>query len=482
MRTPRSYAIAALVAGSGLLSLARCGVGPDPTPSPTPGPTAAFPLKVSPNKRYVTDQNNVPFLIVGDSPHSLAVNVSPRDAATYFSTRRSQGFNCAWIQLLCVAYTGGRADGTTYDGLAPFTTSWDFGTPNPAYWSRIDAIVNLAATDGICCFLDLADTGGLIDTITANGPTKCFNFGVFLGNRYKSFPNIVWISGNDFDEIGKGQASDASVQAIALGLKSADTNHFHTLEADIYSYPTGSPGDYKTVGGTTLEDVTTWNNSPWSAIISMNLVYSWVTQYDALLRAYNDTPVMPTFLGEAEYEEESIVYSGTPRRLRLQEWWAATCGTTGQFYGSPIWHFPPGWKSRWLNTPGITQLGYLRAFVVSIPWYNLAPDQTHSLLTAGFGTYTNTGDPANSDYATCAWVPDGSLAVVFMPTKRTVTVAMSKFSGPVTAYWYDPTAGKFAKIAGSPFINTGNVQFTPADQNSDGDSDWVLLLSTTPRN
>jgi hypothetical protein len=126
-------------------------------------------LKLSANKRYLTDQR--------------------------------QGFNCAWIQLLCIDYTGGRKDGRTYDGLAPFTSAWDFTTPNPDNWSRVDAIVNLAATYGICCFLDVADTGGLIDTITANGPSKCFNYGVFLGNRYKSFPNIVWLSGNDYDHM-----------------------------------------------------------------------------------------------------------------------------------------------------------------------------------------------------------------------------------------------------------------------------------------
>jgi hypothetical protein len=63
MRTPRTYAIAALVAGSGLLLSARCGVVPAPSSSPTPGPIA-FPLKVSPNKRYVTDQHNVPILIL----------------------------------------------------------------------------------------------------------------------------------------------------------------------------------------------------------------------------------------------------------------------------------------------------------------------------------------------------------------------------------------------------------------------------------
>jgi hypothetical protein len=58
---------------------------------------------------------------------------------------------------------------------------------------------------------------------------------------------------------------------------------------------------------------------------------------------------------------------------------------------------------------------------------------------------------------------------------------MSKFSGPVTAYWYDPSGGKFANIAGSPLINTGNAQFTPAARNAGGDSDWVLFLTTTPR-
>jgi hypothetical protein len=324
------------------------------------------------------------------------------------------------------------------------------------------------------------DAGGLIDTIMANGPTKCFNYGVFLGNRYKSFPNIVWLSGSDYDQIAKGQAADACVQAIALGIRSVDPNHLHTLEVSISPPPGASSGDYKTVGGTTLENVVTWNNSPWSSIISMNLVYSWVAQYDALLRAYNDTPTMPSLLGEAEYEGEAIVFSGTPRRLRLQEWWAATCGTSGQFYGSPSWYFPRGWQSKWLRTPGIKELGYLHSFLTSIPWYQLVPDQSHSVLIGGLGTYTPTGDPDQSDYATCASVPDGSLAVVFMPTQRTVSVAASKFSGPLTAYWYDPTSGKSALISGSPFHNRNDLQFTPPGNNAGGQGDWVLFLTTAP--
>ena len=31
----------------------------------------AYPVKASSNNRYLVDQNNSPFMIVGDSPHSL---------------------------------------------------------------------------------------------------------------------------------------------------------------------------------------------------------------------------------------------------------------------------------------------------------------------------------------------------------------------------------------------------------------------------
>ena len=35
-----------------------------------------YPVKVSANHRYLVDQNNAPFLIMGDCPQSLTVNLS----------------------------------------------------------------------------------------------------------------------------------------------------------------------------------------------------------------------------------------------------------------------------------------------------------------------------------------------------------------------------------------------------------------------
>jgi len=57
---------------------------------------------------------------------------------------------------------------------------------------------------------------------------------------------------------------------------------------------------------------------------------------------------------------------------------------------------------------------------------------------------------------------------------------MSKLSGPAVAHWYDPANSTYLSIAGSPFANTGNRNFTPSGNNSAGDGDWILVLETNP--
>ncbi len=69
-----------------------------------------YPVKISANGRYLMDQNNVPFLMVGDAPHSLVVNLSSSNAAIYLADRATNGFNTLWVEALCNTYTGGRAN------------------------------------------------------------------------------------------------------------------------------------------------------------------------------------------------------------------------------------------------------------------------------------------------------------------------------------------------------------------------------------
>jgi hypothetical protein len=110
----------------------------------------------------------------------------------------------------------------------------------------------------------------------------------------------------------------------------------------------------------------------------------------------------------------------------------------------------------------------------TIAWWKCAPDASHKLVTAGFGTWKK------ADYATAALAEDGRCAVVYLPTSRKCTVDLKKLKGPVIPRWFDPTTGESKAIAGSPYPNAGSHEFAPPGNNGAGEADWVLLLTTTP--
>src|SRR5438093_5091182 len=64
------------------------------------GATPAYPLRPSANGRYMVDRNNVPFLVIGDAPHSILAKLNNADATTYLTDRGQRGFNALWIELL----------------------------------------------------------------------------------------------------------------------------------------------------------------------------------------------------------------------------------------------------------------------------------------------------------------------------------------------------------------------------------------------
>jgi uncharacterized protein DUF4038 len=93
---------------------------------------ATYPLKVSANNRYLVDQDNVPFLMIGDAPQTLIANLSQAEAGAYMVNRRTYGINTLWINLLCNFSDGCNNNAMTFDGIAPFTVAGDLSTPNPA--------------------------------------------------------------------------------------------------------------------------------------------------------------------------------------------------------------------------------------------------------------------------------------------------------------------------------------------------------------
>jgi hypothetical protein len=431
-----------------------------------PQPPTAYPLKVSPNGRYLVDQNGVPFLMTGDSPQALTVNLSEAEADAFFADRQAAGFNLVWINLLCATYTGGRDDGSTYDGIIPFTgnlpssTVPDLATPNEAFFARVDDMLHLAAQHGLVVLLDPAETGSYLAVLNANGATKARNYGRYLGTRYKSFDNIIWMHGNDFQS-WPNAGDDAVVQAVARGIHDTDDRHIHTVELD-----------YQVSGS--LDDAS------WAPLIDLNASYTYYPTYAQVLTDYDRPNAIPTFLVEANYEfEHNAADLGTPAILRRQAYWALLSGAAGHLYGNRYtWPFIDGWQTN-LDTPGSAQIGLVKFAFASRQWFNLVPDQDHSVVTAGYGTYADSGALGDSDYLTAARTPDASLVMAYMPTRRTITVDMSRLGAAVYAQWYDPTTGLYTVVSGSPLANSGMHDFTPPGDNGDGDGDWLLVLEAT---
>ena len=284
--------------------------------TPTATATGPGPLHVDPTGRYLVDQNGTPFLITGDSPQALIGNLTESDAALFFSTRRAQGFNTVWINLLCNNYTGCRQDGETWDGIPPFTTPGDLSTPNEAYFSRVDRMIQLAAEYGFVVILDPAETGGWLDTIVANGVDKDRAYGQYLGKRYGGFSNIIWMSGNDYRSWGPD--NDPYVTAVAQGIRDTDPSALQTVEFNELGSPVGS-----------LDD------PAWAPLIDLNGSYTYDPAYGQVLKDYNRSDFLPTFLVEAFYEgEHNPARPRTPQHLRAQEYWSLLSGAMGQLFGN----------------------------------------------------------------------------------------------------------------------------------------------------
>ena len=157
----------------------------------TQQPRRSIPSKPARTDRYLVDQNNVPIFLVGDSPHAMFANLSVADATAYMADRAAHGVNVLWCELLVNNAMGGRSDGSTVDGILPFTAQlsggqYDLTTPNPAYFDRVDQMINIAASNQITIMLDSMENEGWLSTFEANGNTAAFSWGQYLGNRYKN--------------------------------------------------------------------------------------------------------------------------------------------------------------------------------------------------------------------------------------------------------------------------------------------------------
>jgi hypothetical protein len=410
-------------------------------------PPDEFPLHVAADGGSLVSQNGMPFLLHGEAAWSLIAQPTSNQMEQYLADRDSRGVRAILVNLVEHKFADNPPANAA--GAAPFTTPNDFSTPNEAYFAHADEVIDHAAAHGIAVMLFPAYLGyqggdeGWFAAMSALSQTKCRQYGDFVGARYANRINIIWMWGGDYTP-PSGSAGEICMKAIADGIRAAEPTALASAHWD--------PESTSRAEGT------------FSSIIDLVGVYTYSNDLQQCRDARAVTPSKPAFLLETTYENE---HSAPVFQVRQQQWWAMIGCGAGEISGNlPIWNFSAGWPQQ-LGSPLSKAQAHLAAITTSIPWQDL--ERLDALVTAGRGS----GDAE----VAAARTADSKYALVYIPPAgaATITVDLSKMSGPANATWYDPTTG--ASTSAGTGLTGSKALATPGD-NAAGDGDWVLVLTS----
>jgi hypothetical protein len=413
----------------------------------------AFPLKVSEDRHYLVDARSKPFFLLGDTPWFLQ-KLPLEDVRRVLEDRKAKGFNTLFLEIL----DDSRLPSRDAYGNVSFAPELDITKPVEAYWKYADAVMDEVTKQGF--FVIMSDLwygygkGLWMHHVT---PESARTYGHFLGRRYARFQNLMWMHVGDRNP---DQRLFDSANELARAIQQEAPHHLHTAHME-HEF---SSADF-------------FNREPW---LDVNMAYTYGASYLQVTKEYQrKDPVRPVILGETGYEDEPNAIEllpdakkgdlWTPYRIRRNAWWAILSGACGYCAGTRLWRFESNWRDV-LQVRSVREAPYMLRLMETIPWWRLVPDAKHEFVTSGFGGWKQ------ADHVAAARADDGNTGVVYSPAGRPFTVNLAKFSGRVSARWFDSTSGQFRVIAGSPFGNEGEKEFTPPGRNAAGEPDFVLVL------
>lgn len=431
-------------------------------------------LHVSPNRRFLVDENNVPFFWMGDTAWELFHRLNREQAELYLQNRKSKGYNV--IQAVALAELDGLRTPNAYGDL-PLIKE-DPLRPNEAYFEHIDWVIRRANSMGMYVAL-LPTWGDKWNQRWGVGPEiftqeNAGPFGEWIGRRYKD-DAIIWIVGGD-----RGPDHDGHIKLIremAEGLRRGDeARHLISM------HPWAGHGSSNWFHGVDYLDFNMRQNGHTN---------TW-PRYAQTRDDYDLEPPVPVIDAEPLYEGHPINFSAKEfgysiaKDIRQTFYWSVFCGGFGYTYGHhSIWQFwTPEHKPingpimTWLEAldePGSSQIIHGRRLMESRPMLTRIPDDSliiptdNSLVIPGTGNYRFT---ATRD-------SEGRYAMIYAPIGRPFSVQLNLLKGPdIQAWWFNPRTGESSKAG-----NYSNTQVaTFLSPNPGEDLDWVLVLDQASMN
>lgn len=428
------------------------------------------PIQVHPNGRFLMTAENEPFFWMADTAWELFHRLDKQEAIKYLDKRKEQGFNV--VQAVVLAELDGISTPNA-NGDLPFLdlSNWKY---NEAYFQHVDLILDLAMQRDI--HIALLPTWG--DKLFKNSwgigpeifnPKTAYDYGKWIGNRYKDRENLIWVLGGDRNPREGSQDIEVWNQMAKGILETQDPTNKILL--------TFHPQPMEPGGSSVWFHEAEW--------LDFNLHQTGhcpnYPTYSRIINDYQLSPTKPTIDGEPMYEEHPKCFNtkelgySEATDIRKIMYWNVFAGSAGQTYGchavwqmydldqSPINAPLKPWHQS-LDLEVANQVKHLKNLMLSRPYFDRVPDQT---LIAN-------SQEEEETFVVATKSRSGEYAFFYFPTGKSIGLNLEDFKNQKLNFnWYDPRTG--VKIGDQ--IKIENHQLVPVTPPSSGrGNDWVLII------
>lgn len=457
-------------------------------------------LTVSSDGRRLVTADGAPFFYLADTAWTLPQRLKWDDALHYMHVRKLQGFTALQI----VALDPERDRDMRSPAGEPALSNGDLETPNEAYFTYLDRVVDAARDLGLYVVL-LPVWGQLVvgenwggksfpKTVTADNAGA---FGEWIGRRYADRPHIIWCLGGDRQPVHKGvdyrDVWRRMAEGLVKGVTGTECRHdephpaWRELLITYHTCYEVETGEYSTMSY--------WSDDEaWLSFIMLQSGHGAdVRNYTAVRHEFERDRRLPVLDAEPAYEQMPMNWPELfPLHdewiVRKRAYWSLLAGACGHTYGhASVWCMVSerernevltySWYDA-LQRPGAVQMKILRDLIESADFAQWVPAQNM------LGHASLCGEGCLDGHRQAARDVDRRFALVYLTDGGTERVDMSGLQGDLWATWFDPRNGaqRGTGDADAPFaVRSTDGWATVEAPTSGSGADWLLAISSDVR-
>lgn len=416
-------------------------------------------LVISKDKRRLVTESGKPFFWLADTVWTMPTRLKWDDALCLMDKRVQQGFTVLQIVALDPEYD----EGIHSPNGEPALFDMKLEQRNEKYFEYLDWLISEAERRGLYVLL-LPIWGQMV---VGENWMRCqfektmhsgnaYEYGQWLGRRYKDRTNIIWCLGGDRQPIHKGVDYKNVWRRLAEGIGNGVTGKElrWNVPDDDWSRPLmtyhpcyeAETGEHSTMSYWNDEDV--WIDF----IMNQSGHNPSVMSYQRIKSDYDREKTMPVFDGEPAYEKMPSGWPGDfPRydewMVRKRAYWSLFAGSFGHTYGHAcIWctisekDLSKGQPYTWfqsLDHPGAWQMRVMKDFMESRPYWRLVPCQE----LIGHGQCC--GGECLDDHRQACIDSKGTFAFVYLTSGGKEAVDLSRLKAErLSCWWFNPRNGE----------------------------------------